>query len=29
MRGFHLWNVKRSYEELKARARAEQQASVR
>ncbi len=28
MRGFHLWNVKKTYQELKARERAEQQASV-
>lgn len=28
MQGFHLWNVKRSYQELKAQARAEQQALV-
>jgi cyclase len=28
MQGFHLWNVKKTYEELKARERAEQQALV-
>jgi hypothetical protein len=26
MRGFHLWNVKKTYQELKARARTDQQA---
>ncbi len=29
MQGFHLWNVKKTYEELKARERAEQQAMAR